>query len=295
MKNSEELLKFLTLEKITDLTFVGQSSDTGSPNIYGGQVLAQSLSAAYETVEENKIAHSMHAYFLLAGDKTKSVEYRVEKNRDGKSFTTRTVHAYQNEKQIFTAIFSFQIEEKDALEHQFKKPFMIRVPSLLFSWHHYAKILKNMLPKRAKNFLSYDRPIEFKIVEIERFIFKFIKNPPKRKLWFRFIKSSPTIDYRKIQQMLLYASDYYLLFTALEPHSHAYSVKEISKLQLASIDHAIWFHRKFDPTEWLLYDLDSPSASNSRGFTRGCIYTKSGILVASVAQEGLMRKLVKKN
>lgn len=290
MRNTDQLLEFLTLEKVNETIFVGQSSDTGSPNIYGGQVLSQSLSAAYETVDEDRIAHSLHAYFLLPGDKTKPVEYRVEKNRDGRSFTTRTVRAYQNEREIFTAIFSFQIEEKNAMDHQFKKPFVLRTPNLLFSWHQYAKLLRGKLPKRLKEFLTIERPIEFKIVEVERFIFKFIKYPPRRKLWFRFFKSHSQIDYRKVQQMLLYASDYYLLFTALEPHTHNHSMKEMGKLQVASIDHAMWFHRRFDPTEWLLYDLDSPSASNSRGFTRGCIYTKSGHLVASVAQEGLMRK-----
>ncbi len=289
MNNTEELLKHLTLDKIGQNIFVGQNADVGSPNIYGGQVLAQSLSAAYETVESNRIAHSIHSYFLLPGDKTKPVEYRVENSRDGKSFTTRSVKAYQENREIYNAIVSFQIEEKDALEHQFKKPFMFRVPSVLFSWSQYAKILKGYIPKKGLDFLSIRRPVEFKVVEIERFIFRFIKYPPRKKLWFRFLKANSQIDQRKVQQLLLYSSDYYLLSTALDPHASTSTTKLIKGLKMASIDHAMWFHRKFDPTEWLLFDLDSPSATSSRGFTRGSIYTKSGTLVASVCQEGLIR------
>lgn len=288
IRNTAELLEHIRVKKTEECFYEGMSENIGSPNIYGGQVLAQSLAAAYETVDDGRLAHSIHAYFFLPGDYTKSVLYRVETIRDGRSFTTRNIKAIQNDKVIFQSIISFQTEEK-GLEHQFKKPFLFRRPSVLLNWEQFSNLFKSKLPRAAVEWFSIKRPIEFKPVEVERYIWPG-KWRPKRHIWFRF-KGTSKVNISKIQlqQMLLYASDYNLLFTAAETHTPI-----PNQLQMASIDHAMWFHRDFDASENLLFALDSPSSSNARGFTRGNIFTASGKLVASVTQEGLMRVKKKK-
>lgn len=286
MKDTRLLLEHLDVKPIGDCTFEGQSVDIGSPMVYGGQVLAQSLSAAYKTVEEGRLAHSIHAYFLLPGDFNLPVTYQVEPVRDGRSFTTRNVKAMQKGKQIFDCMISFQVHEQRAYEHQIRKPFLIRTPSLLLSTLDYYQFFKRFFPPKLKEWLAYDRPIEFKPVEVERFIFKRFRYKPRRHIWFRFLETVP-VNQRQAQQMLLYASDYNLLFTSLDPHPGA----TMGSVQAASIDHAMWFHREIDVNDWLLYQLDSPSSSNARGFTRGNIFTRQGVLVASAVQEGLIRPL----
>lgn len=286
MKDTASLLKHLDVKSREEWVFEGQSVDIGSPSVYGGQVLAQSLNAAYKTVDESRLAHSIHAYFFLRGDFDAPVIYQVEAIRDGKSFTTRDVKALQNDKVIFQSIISFQVKEVNCYEHQIRKPFLFRTPRWLWSQLDYYQSFKKFFPPKLQEWLSYDRPIEFKPVEIERFVFPKFRYKPKRHIWFRFLKTLP-VDQRQAQQMLLYASDYNLLFTSLDPHAGI----SMSKIQAASIDHAMWFHREIDISDWLLYQLDSPSSSNARGFTRGNIFTRKGILVASTVQEGLIRPL----
>lgn len=286
MKDTKSLLEHLDVKPIGDWIYEGQSVDIGNTIVYGGQVLAQSLSAAYKTVDQARLAHSIHAYFILPGDFTLPVSYHVEAVRDGRSFTTRSVKAMQKGKQIFECMISFQVRETKAYEHQIKKPFLFRTPSLLLSTIDYYQFFKRFFPPKLKEWLAYDRPIEFKPVEVERLIFKKFRYKPRRHIWFRFLQTVP-VDQRQAQQMLLYASDYNLLFTSLDPHPGA----DMGNVQAASIDHAMWFHREIDVSDWMLYQLDSPSSSNARGFTRGNIFSRKGVLVASAVQEGLIRPL----
>jgi acyl-CoA thioesterase II len=289
MKDTLSLLKHLEVKEIGPGTYAGQSVDIGSPNVYGGQVLAQSLSAAYHTVDANRLAHSIHAYFFLAGDFHLPVSYQVESIRDGRSFTARSVKATQNGKLIFESLISFQVREPKAYEHQIRKPWLLRTPTFLLSTLDYYQFFSRYFPPKLKEWLSYDRPVEFKPVEVERLIFKRFRFKPRRHIWFRFLKTIP-VDQRQAQQMLLYASDYNLLFTSLDPHPTA----NMGNVQAASLDHAMWFHRDIDISDWMLYQLDSPSSSNARGFTRGNIFTRKGVLIASAVQEGLIRPLDKK-
>lgn len=286
MKDTQALLEHLEVKPIGPQTFEGQSVNIGNAIVYGGQVLAQSLNAAYKTVDSARMAHSIHAYFFLPGDFHFPITYRVEAIRDGRSFTARSVQAIQNGKLIFESLISFQVRETKAYEHQIRKPFLFRTPSLLLSTIDYYQFFRRFFPPKLKEWLAYDRPIEFKPVEVERFIFKRFRYKPRRHIWFRFLKTIP-VDPRQAQQMLLYASDYNLLFTSLEPHPDA----SMGNVQAASLDHAMWFHRDIEIDDWLLYQLDSPSSSNARGFTRGNIFTRKGVLVASAVQEGLIRPL----
>ena len=284
MKDTRSLLVHLDVTPVGENEFEGNSLDIGSPSVYGGQVLAQSLNAAYKTVPSTRMAHSIHAYFFLAGDFNLPVRYRVEAIRDGRSFTTRSVKAFQSDRLIYEALISFQVREPVSYQHQISKPRLWRTPSLLFSTLNYYQFFKRFFPPKLKEWLAYDRPIEFKPVEIERFIFKRFRYKPRRHIWFRFLETMP-VDQRQAQQMLLYASDYNLLFTSLDPHPEA----NMGNVQAASLDHAMWFHRDINIEDWLLYQLDSPRSSNARGFTRGNIFSRSGILVASAVQEGLIR------
>lgn len=288
MKDAAALLEHLDVKTRDQWVFEGDSVDIGSPNVYGGQVLAQSLNAAYKTVDPTRLAHSIHAYFFLPGNFQLPVTYHVEAIRDGRSFTTRDVKAQQNGKVIFQSIISFQIKEAESYDHQIRKPFLWRTPRFLLSSVNYYQVFRRFFPPKLKEWLSYDRPIEFKPVEVERFLFPKLRFKPRRHIWFRFWKTIP-VTQPQAQQMLLYASDYNLLFTSLDPHANA----TMGNVQAASIDHAMWFHRDIDISDWLLFQLDSPSSSNARGFTRGNIFTRKGVLVASAVQEGLIRPLRK--
>jgi acyl-CoA thioesterase II len=288
MKDTASLLQHLEVQPKGKWLFEGNSVDIGGPSVYGGQVLAQSLNAAYKTVGSARLAHSIHAYFFLRGDFDLPVTYQVEAIRDGRSFTTRDVKALQNEKVIFQCIISFQVREERFYDHQVRKPRLFRTPRLLMSNLDYYQMFKKFFPPKLQEWLSYDRPIEFKPVEVERFLFPQFRYRPNRHIWFRFLKTIP-VSQPQAQQMLLYASDYNLLFTSLDPHRHATT----SNVQAASIDHAMWFHRDIDISDWLLYQLDSPSSSNARGFTRGNIFSRKGVLIASTVQEGLIRPLRK--
>lgn len=282
MKHVNELLEALELEQIEINIFRGDSHDIGSPNVFGGQVLSQALHSAMLTVPDDRVVHSMHAYFILAGDKTKPIIFNVERLRDGGSFTTRRVTAIQRGKAIFNLAASFQLKQ-EGLEHQIDMP-DVTPPDELQSDLQMLKTFEKQLPEAFKKFIR-PRPIEFRPVNPLSFIVPE-KQEPYRYVWFRAIGEVAN-DPRINRRLLAYASDYNLLTTAILPHQDRVNA---AKLQLASLDHAMWFHCDFNMGDWLLYSLDSPSTNNSRGFTRGSIFTKEGKLVASVAQEGLMRQ-----
>jgi len=282
MKDVNELLASIDLEKIDKNIYRGNSHDIGSPNVYGGQALSQALHAAILTVPDDRFVHSLHSYFILPGKLNEPIIYQVDNIRDGGSFTTRRVTGIQNGKAIFILAASFQLLQP-GLAHQIDMP-DITQPDELQSDYELMTQFKDQLPEQFKKFLR-PKPIEFRPVNPLSFVLPQ-KQEPKRHIWMK-AKGTVPDDITVHQRILAYASDYNLLITALLPHQ---ADVKTHHLQLASIDHAMWFHRPFKINEWLLYILESPSASNSRGFTRGSIYTKAGILVASVVQEGLMRK-----
>ena len=284
MKSVEELLHLLDLEILEENLFRGESKTVGSKTVFGGQVLAQSLIAALRTVPGERVLHSLHAYFILPGDLERPIVFQVETIRDGGSFTTRRVKAIQKGQVIFLMSASFQIRE-EGLEHQIAIP-KVPMPDELPSLEDLAVQFKDLLPENVRRFLNLERPIEFKPVEMFNPAIP-VKQEPFRHIWMRGKGRMPT-DYRLHQAVLAYTSDYNLLTTAIQPHA---DVASFSQLKMASLDHAMWFHRDFRMDEWLLYAIESPSASNSRGFTRGNIFSADGRLVASVVQEGLMRRV----
>lgn len=281
MKNAVELLQLLELERIEENLFRGQSQYTSWKRVFGGQVLAQALRAAVNTVSSERIAHSMHGYFILPGDIQYPIVYEVDRIRDGGSFTTRRVVAIQKGKAIFNMSASFQLKQ-EGLNHQSNMP-NVPLPEGLLSDRELVEPYKEQLPGVYK-YLQTDRPIEFRPVEKD--IMLPYAHPPYRHVWIRAKGKLP--DEQAIHQTVLtYASDYNLLTTAIFPHMDTVGYHQI---QMASLDHAIWFHRTFRADDWLLYAVDSPSASNARGFTRGSIFSKDGQLVASVVQEGMIRQ-----
>jgi acyl-CoA thioesterase-2 len=282
MKIVQELLDLLDLEQIEENLFRGYSKSVGSSTVFGGQVLAQALSSAMRTVPEDRIVHSLHAYFILPGDLNLPIIFEVERIRDGGSFTTRRVKAIQKGHAIFLMSASFQLAQ-EGFDHHISMP-NVSPPDWLVSWEDLANKFGDMLPENIRKFLNLDRPIEFRPVELINPALPG-KSQPFRHIWIKAKGEMPE-DVRLHQQVLAYTSDYNLLTTALLPHG---SEASFSNVQLASLDHAMWFHRPFRVDEWLLYAIDSPSASNARGFTRGNFFTQDGRLVASVVQEGLMR------
>ncbi len=284
MNTIDDLIALLTLQKISGNHFVGQNYASPWGRVFGGQVLGQSLHAAYQTVPEDRLSHSMHGYFILAGDINVPIIYKVDNIRDGKSFTTRRVVAYQNEKAIFNMAASFQKRE-EGVDHQITMPNVL-TPDLLLTDLQQAKQLQKDDPERyARLKAAHPKMVEFRPVEQATFL-QAQNKPPKSHVWMRF--QGPTPDSIPLkQQLLAFVSDYSLLITATLPHR-----KELIKAKtfFASLDHAIWFHRHFKLDDWLLYEIESPSASDARGFSRGNIFDKKGMLFASVTQEGLMRK-----
>jgi len=278
----EELLDLLKLEKIEENIFRGQSQDLGFGAVFGGQVLGQALSAAYQTVNETRQAHSLHAYFLRHGDAAKPIVYEVDCIRDGKSFTTRRVRAVQNGRAIFSMSASFQIVEP-GFEHQDTAP-EVRGPEGLESELERAQKVADRIPEKLRDRILCEKPIEIRPVNPND-PFAPEKRKPNRYNWFRAISRMP-VDPAAHQYLLAYASDFYLVGTSLYPHGHSFWEQDI---QMASLDHAMWFHRPFRMDDWLLYAMHSPNASGARGLTIGKIYTMDGKLAATVAQEGLVR------
>ncbi len=277
----QKLVDHITLEKIDINIFRGNSQAVSSTRVFGGQVLAQALHAVSNTVEPNRTIHSMHAYFILPGNTADKITYIVDRVRDGGSFTTRRVRAIQYGKDIFVMAASFQ-KEQPGLDHQIDMP-NIPFPDDLVTDQELATKMGDFISDKFKEMIRV-RPIEFKPVEMPD-IFTPIKSSPQQHVWLR-AKGKLSDDPRIHQQVLAYASDYNLLTTAMRPHEVT-----LKDLQLASLDHAMWFHRSFRADDWLLYALESPSTSNSRGFTRGNVFNQEGQLVATVVQEGLIRKI----
>ena len=284
MITSEELINLLTLKRKGENHFEGQNYKTAWGRVFGGQVLGQSLHAAYQTVPKDRIAHSMHGYFILGGDINIPIDYHVDTIRDGRSFTTRRVVAFQNGKAIFNMAASFHINEKGE-SHQINMPNVL-TPDLLLTDIQQAERLQHKDPERFLRIMKA-HPQIFEFKPVDKAIYLQTQNSaPFAHIWFR-IKEKIQIDLSFQHQILAFASDYSLLLTATLPHRENLNN---SKMYYASLDHAIWFHREYKIDDWLLYVIESPSASNARGFSGGSIFNKKGIMVASVTQEGLMRK-----
>jgi acyl-CoA thioesterase-2 len=288
MQTINDLLKVLVLDKVEENQFKGISKTVGSPNVFGGQVLAQAINAAYRTIFNERILHSMHSYFLEAGDLELPITYNVAIIRDGGSFSTRRVTAHQKGKIIFILAASFQRIE-DGYSHQIDAIKNIKPPEELASWDDKLEQIGVFLPRKSKAFLEIPRPVMFKPVDVPN-PFEPENMEPYTNVWFKLKGENNKVDLATKQQILTYISDYNVLSVALQRHgSKAHWGNTIT----ASLDHSMWYFRDFDFNDWLLYSLDSPSASNARGFARGNIYTRKGELIASVAQEGLMRPMKK--
>lgn len=287
MTSVNDLLDILILEQLSENEFEGTSETVGSPNVFGGQVLAQAINAAYRTITNNRVLHSMHSYFLEAGNLSLPIRYQVSIMRDGGSFSVRRVTASQNGTVIFILSASFHKDEK-GYEHQIQMEPNVAQPEDLMSWSDLLKQFGEMLPKKTKTFLEIPRPVEFKPTQIPNPFEK--KNlPPYADIWFKLKGDTSSLDLPTKQKILTYISDYNILSVAIQPHA---SKAHWGNLQTASLDHSMWYFRDFDLDDWLLFSLESPSTSNARGFAKGHIFTRDGKLVASVAQEGLMRPIL---
>jgi acyl-CoA thioesterase II len=276
-----DLLTLLELEQLEVNLFRGESRDIGSPQVFGGQVLGQALTAASATVE-GRIVHSLHAYFLRRGDFNAPIVYQVDRSLDGHHFSNRRVVAIQHGQQIFNMAASFQAPE-DGFDHQIQMP-QVPPPEALPDSSQPPPDLLERLPERMRKFFEQPRPFEFRSVQPIDFL-RRRPSKPTRQLWFRAVGRLP--DDEKLHRCLLaYVSDYFLLDTATLPHGSSFLHGSVI---MASIDHAMWFHRPLRVDEWLLYATESPSASGARGFARAGLFSHDGRLVASTAQEGLVR------
>jgi len=276
-----DLLSLLELEQLEVNLFRGESRDIGSPQVFGGQVLGQALTAASATVSE-RCVHSLHAYFLRRGDFNAPIIYQVDRSLDGHSFSNRRVQAIQHGEPIFNMAASFQVVE-EGLDHQISMP-VVPPPEQLPDSSHPPPELLARLPERLRRFLEQPRPFEFRLVPLEPAA-QQRDGAPVRLIWFRAVSSLPD-DERLHRCLLAYVSDFFLLETATLPHN---SQLLQHTAVMASLDHAMWYHRPLRVDEWLLYSMESPSASGARGFAHAGVFARDGRLVASTAQEGLVR------
>jgi acyl-CoA thioesterase-2 len=284
----DELVSLLTLERLEENLFRGQSRDIGTKYVFGGQVLGQALSAAQQTVDVDRAVHSIHAYFLRAGDINAPIVFDVDRSRDGHSFSVRRVTAIQHGKPILVLAASFQISES-GVEHQSHMPELPQPEDVPIHEPPSAAQMEKLSPKMQR-WLTRMGPFEMRPV-YPRDELNPTKRPPNQQVWLRLAQKIGD-DVNMHRAMLAYASDFYLLGTTTFPHAISYYQPNV---QMASLDHAMWFHRPFRIDEWLLYVLDSPTAQSARGLARGSIYTREGVLVATVAQEGLIRVLPEDN
>lgn len=278
---SASLTAILDLERLESNLFRGRSPKSTWPRVFGGQVIAQSLYAACKTVESRQ-PHSLHAYFLLPGDPEQPIVYEVDRLRDGRSFTTRRVLAIQKGEAIFAMSASFQVDEP-GYEHQMPMP-KVPMPEELPDREEMASSILPHMPDAVQAYYQRKRPIEIRPVELERYRTGG-KMEPKFNVWIRAMEPLPD-EPALHRSVLAYASDLMLLDSSLIAHG---TTVFDQKIQGASLDHALWFHRPFRADDWLLYAQDSPSTSGARGFSRGLVFDRQGNLVASVAQEGLIR------
>ncbi len=279
----QSLLTILDLETLEQNLFRGRSPLDGWQRVFGGQVLGQALVAASRTVEKGRAAHSLHGYFLLAGDPKHPLLYEVERTRDGGSFSTRRVKAIQHGRVIFTMSVSFHRPE-EGFEHAITMP-QVPPPEALPNAQELIARFVDKLPDNMRSYWSRERPIEMKPVDVRRYLSNEPAEP-QQAIWMRAAGVLPD-DPALHQCVLAYASDFTLLDTALIAHGKVLFDPEI---QLASLDHALWLHRAFRADHWLLYVQDSPSTHAARGFCRGSFFDRDGRLIASVAQEGLIRR-----
>ncbi len=278
----EELLALLSLEKIEQGLYRGNSQDIALGHVFGGQVIGQALSAAKRTIAPERSVHSFHSYFLRPGDATKPIVYDVENIRDGGSISTRRVKAIQNGKRIFFMSASFH-QATQGFEHQATMP-QVEQPENLTSELEIVRQFADKIPAAIRDLATCEKPIEIKPVEY----FNPLKpdaTPPKRHVWMKANGELPD-DLRIHKYLLAYASDFAFLPVAGQPHKVSFMLPEF---QMATIDHSMWFHRDFRFDDWLLHVIESPSASYDRGFVRGQFFDRNGRLVASTAQEGVMR------
>jgi acyl-CoA thioesterase-2 len=275
------LLSILDLEPLERNLFRGRSPQSGWQRVFGGQVIGQALVAAARTVEGRGV-HSLHCYFMRPGDPSVPIVYEVDRIRDGTSFTTRRVVAIQHGHAIFSMSASFQVEEP-GLDHQIPMP-DVPAPESLPSEQQLKEQFLPLMPEPVRRYWERERPIEMRPLDLTRYM---SRKPlePKQHLWFRATAALPD-DPLVHQSVLAYASDLTLLDSSLLAHGRSIFDRD---LQVASLDHALWFHRPFRADDWLLYAQDSPNSSGARGFSRGEIYARDGRLIASVAQEGLIR------
>ena len=278
----------LQVEQLEDNLFRGTSGDIGSPRVFGGQVLGQALMAAALTVDKTRSVHSLHAYFLRPGDKAARIVYDVDRIRDGGSFTTRRVVAIQHGQPIFNFAASFHVREEGPV-HQAVMP-EVPGPEGLVSVHEQRRKNIERMPERLRPVLHAETAIDIRQVDPWDPLNPPVRGP-RNDAWFRASDRLPD-DPVLHQAMLAYSSDFGLLNAALLPHGLSFFNGSV---QCVSLDHAMWFHDDFRMDDWLLYTTDSPSAKSARGFCRGSIFTQDGRLVASVAQEGLMRPQPPKN
>lgn len=280
----DELVRLLSLERIEENLFRGQSQDLGWGTVFGGQVLGQALSAAVQTVAPDRLVHSLHAYFLRPGDVSKPIVYDVDRIRDGTSFTTRRVVAIQSGRPIFNLASSFQSAE-EGFEHQDTMP-DVPPPDTLQTEQERLAPYAARLPKFLRERVLATRAFEMRPAEPADDPFLPSPQPPSRRVWLRTIAELP--DNPALHRCLLaYASDYSFLTTALLPHGVTWLAPG---MQVASLDHVMWFHQTFRADQWLLHVVDSPAAHGARGLVRGRVFTQDGRLVASTAQEGLIRQ-----
>ena len=279
----QELLSILDLEKLEHNLYRGGSHKVGWQRVFGGQVIGQALVAAQRTVDEDRHVHSLHCYFMLPGDPSVPIIYEVDRLRDGGSFTTRRVTAIQHGRAIFSLESSFQVEET-GLDHQMPMPLDVPAPETLRNQMELLQVAGHVIPEAVRSFWARERPLEVKPVNVEHYTSRD-RLPPRQNVWIRTKGTVP--DDRRIREAILaYLSDMTLLDTATFAHGRVGFDPEI---QMASLDHAMWFHRGHRLDDWLLYTQDSPNSIGSRGFSRGFLYARDGTLVASTAQEGLVR------
>jgi len=277
----EELLQLMELETLEVNLFRGESRDIGTSRVFGGQVLAQSIIAASRTVDEGSI-HSLHAYFLRAGDAEAPIVYNVERNRDGRSFKSRRVVAIQHGRPIFTMAASFQLQQ-EGLNHQFEMP-DVPMPEELSSEGEVPEDRLAQVPPLLRRWFSRTGPFDFRPVK-KTDVFNPQAQAPYSNIWFRLSEKIEVSDLMH-RALMAYASDFHLVGTATLPHGISFIQDD---LLMASLDHGMWFHRPARVDDWMLYSCDSPSSSGGRGLARGLIYDRSGRLVASTIQEGMIR------
>lgn len=283
MSAVQQLLAILDLEQLEHNLYRGRTPEVDWQRVFGGQTISQALVAAQRTVEPDRFVHSLHGYFMRPGDTKVPIVYEVDRIRDGGSFTTRRVVAIQHGQAIFSLEASFQLDEV-GLEHQTPMPLDVPGPETLLSQNDVIDKFGDRVPEGIRRYWARERPIEMRPVMLQHYTSRE-KLEPRQNIWIRL--TGPVPGDRAMQAAVLaYLSDMTLLDTSTFAHGRAIFDPDI---QAASLDHAMWFHRSHSLDGWMLYTQDSPSTQGARGFTRGALYAQDGTLIASVAQEGLIR------